>query len=101
MALVKWRRSQCHESKPLQPIVSNGFDAVVVKANPSVGVSDSDVEREVVVESVGGVGEIELGESGISDEEFRLFLKEDQPEYEEGEEGTQEDAVEQAEGVDA
>lgn len=47
------------------------------------------------------VGEIKLGESGISDEEFRLFRKEDQPEYEEGEEGTQEDAVEQAEGADA
>lgn len=87
MALVNWRRSQCHQSKPLQPIVSNGFDAVVVKANPSVGVSDGDVEREVVVEGVVIVGEIESGKRGISDGEFRLLRIEDEDEYEEGKDG--------------
>ena len=101
MALVKWRRSQRHQSKPVLSVVSNGFDAVVVYANPSVGVSDGDVEGKVVEDSVVSGGEIKLRERGICDYEFGLFGKEDQPEYEEGQQEAEDDVVEDAEGAGA
>ena len=72
MALVKWRRRQRHHSKPLFSSVGYDLDAAVVYANPLVRVSDGDVEREVVVEGVVIVGEIESGKRSIGDGEFWL-----------------------------
>ena len=46
---------------------------MVVNANLFVRVSDGDVEREVVVEGVVIVGEIESGKRGIGEGEFRLL----------------------------
>lgn len=60
--LVKWRRSQSHQSKPLLSVVGDDLDAAVVYSNPFVLISDGDVERKVVRKSiVVGVIEIELG----------------------------------------
>lgn len=99
MALVKWRRRQCHHSKPLFSIVGYDLDAAVVYANSFVRVSDGDVEREVVVEGVVIVGEIESGKRGISDGEFRLLRIEDEGEYEEGKDGAEDGVVEYAEAT--
>ena len=62
VTLVKWRRSQSHQSKPLVSVVGDGLDAAVVHSNPFVRISEGDVERKVVRKSiVVGVIEIELG----------------------------------------
>lgn len=60
------------------------MDGVVVYANPLVGVSDGDVESQVVVKHV-VVGDIELGERGVGDAELEVVGAEDEPDYESGE----------------
>ena len=78
MPLVKW--SQTHIREQLVLVASNGFNAVVVYTDPFVRVSESDVDREVIVKRVGGGVEIELSEGGICDMEFHLFGTENKPE---------------------
>lgn len=78
MALVK--RCQRHWTKPSVPKECTGFDAIVVYANHFVGVSDSDVESEIVVECGGeveqckwGVSDMDLNLAGVEDEEHKGY----------------------------
>lgn len=80
MALVK--RGQRLRAKPLVLVESVGFDAIVVYADLFVWVSDGDVESEIVVEHVGGGGEVELGKRGIGDVKLDPIGAEDEPEDE-------------------
>lgn len=60
VTLDKQRRIQSHLGKRLLSVVSNDWDAAVVYPNRFVGISDGDVERKIVRESVGVVSETEL-----------------------------------------
>jgi len=80
VALVK--RRQWDRTKPLALVNSCGFDAVVVDAELLVGVSDGEVEGEVVVEAA--VGEVELGKRGLGDMELDPVGFDYEPEDEEG-----------------
>ena len=82
VALIK--RCQEHRTKPLAVKECIGFDAIVVYANLFVGVSDSDVEGEIVVEGGGVVDEVELGERGVGDIEVNPVGAKDEPEDEDG-----------------
>jgi len=59
------------------------LDAVVVDSEPLVGVSDRDVEGEVVVERVVG-GVVELRQGGLGDVEFHHVGTDYEPEKEHG-----------------
>lgn len=84
MALIKRCSCQSHKSESLVSIVGNDLDSAVVYAHLFVGVSDGDVDGDVVVESVVGVVKIELGQRSICDFEFGFLGKEDEPEYDQG-----------------
>lgn len=73
----------------------SGFDAVVVDADSFVGVTNGDVESEIVVERV--VGVVELGEVGIGDVEFDLVGSEYEPEHEDGDAQDDDDGADEFE----
>lgn len=85
MPLVEW--SQTHRREPFFLVASNGFDAVVVYSHPLVGVSEGDVERQIIVERVvvggGSGGVVELSERGLGDAKLNLVQSEYKPEDEE------------------
>lgn len=85
-------RRQIHRAKSLAFVVTVGLDGVVVYANPLVGVSDGEVERHVVLERVGGGGEIELRERRAGDVELEVVGAEDEPDDEGGEANDDEDS---------
>lgn len=64
MSLVK--RCQGVRIEPLVLVVRPGLDGFVIDSDLFVGISDGDVERKVVLESIVG-SETELGERGIRD----------------------------------
>ena len=82
MALVELAERLRGEALALEE--GPGLDAVVVDADLLVGVSDGDVEREVVAELV-VLGEVEGGEAGVVDVEPEAVGAEDEPEDEDGE----------------
>lgn len=63
-------------------VVGVGLDAVVVNADPLIGVPDGDVKRQVVVEGVVVGGVVELGERGVRHVELDLVGAEEEPEDE-------------------
>jgi hypothetical protein len=89
VALVK--RGKRLGAKPLAHIESVGFEAIVVNADPFVGVSDGDVESKIVVEHanvvvVVVVGDgVDLGERRVGDVKLDPAGAEDEPEGEDRE----------------
>lgn len=95
-----WQRNGV---EPKVPVVSKGFDVIVAYADLPVGVSDDNGERQVVVERGVGCGEVELSERGFSNIKLDCEWAEADPEdergkkeYEEGDEGSRENAAEVA-----
>ena len=72
------------------------MDGIVIYANPLVGVSDGDVEVQIVLEIVVG-GEIELCQRGISDVEFEVVGANKEPEDDGGDANEDEDSEDQFE----
>ena len=81
VALVKW--GQSNRTKPLTLVKSSGFNAIIVDADLLVGVSDGEVQSEVIMEVVVG-GEVELCERGICYVELDSGGADYEPEDEEG-----------------
>lgn len=94
VSLIKW--CQTHRIKSLAFIISTGLDGIVIYANPLVGVSDGDVEVQIVLEIVVG-GEIELCQRGISDVEFEVVGANKEPEDDGGDANEDEDSEDQFE----
>lgn len=97
MALKNWMNNDCiltalversgslqsQISKPNVSVDSKGLYPVIIHANPLVGVSNGDVECQIVVKSgVGAPCEIEFCEGGFGDGEFDIFRRENEPENE-------------------
>ncbi|KAA8516802.1 hypothetical protein F0562_017088 [Nyssa sinensis] len=82
VTLIKWL--QGGDGEALVFVESSGFYAIVVYADALVWVPDGHVEGEVVVEGVGGGGEIELSEGSVGDMKLHLVGAEDEPEDEDG-----------------
>ena len=84
VALIKRCQKLC--TKPLVLEEYTGFDVIIIYANLFVGVSDIDVESEIVVEGVGvgvGVGgEVELCKRSVSDVKVDSVGAKDEPEVE-------------------
>ena len=80
VALIKRCQKLC--TKPLVLEEHTGFDVIIVYANLFVGVSDIDVESEIVVERVGVGGEVELCKRSVSDVKVDSVGAKDEPEDE-------------------
>ena len=80
VALIKRCQKLC--TKPLVLEEYTGFDVIIVYANLFVGVSDIDVESEIVVERVGVGGEVELCKRSVSDVKVDSVGAKDEPEDE-------------------
>lgn len=80
MALIKRCQKLC--TKPLVLEEYTGFDVIIVYANLVVGVSDIDVESEIVVERVSVGGEVELCKRSVSDVKVDSVGAKDEPEDE-------------------
>lgn len=95
VALVE--RGQLLGIEPGVLVDGPGLDAVVVDADPLVGVAYGDVDHEVVVEGAVVVGEVELREGSVVDVELDLVGAEDEPEDQGGEADDEEDGEDELE----
>lgn len=82
---------QCLGTEPNILVKSVRFDVVVIDADPTVRVTDRDVECEVIMERVGVVGVVELRERCIGHVELDNVGAYDEPEEKSGDCNDEED----------